>query len=88
EGVRMESCLAQAVLPLVGLTADKITRDRYIFQAVEGVRMESCLAQAVLPLVGVTADKITRDRRVEIIDAFPSRPEHWGGGQVYHALQP
>ena len=28
--VRMESCLAQAVLPLVGLAADKITRDWYI----------------------------------------------------------
>ena len=27
-GVRMESCPAQAVLPLVGLAADKITRDR------------------------------------------------------------
>ena len=29
ELVRMESCPAQAVLPLVGLVGDKITRDRY-----------------------------------------------------------
>ncbi|MFO7905780.1 MAG: hypothetical protein R6U98_24190 [Pirellulaceae bacterium] len=30
----MESCLTQAVLPLVGLAAEKVIRDRYIFQAV------------------------------------------------------
>ncbi|MFO7905210.1 MAG: hypothetical protein ACQESR_02985 [Planctomycetota bacterium] len=28
--VRVESCLTQAVLPLVGLAADKVIRDRYI----------------------------------------------------------
>ncbi|MFO7907952.1 MAG: hypothetical protein ACQESR_29370 [Planctomycetota bacterium] len=27
--VRVESCPTQAVLPLVGLTADKVIRDRY-----------------------------------------------------------
>ncbi|MGM0487111.1 MAG: hypothetical protein ACQESR_10165, partial [Planctomycetota bacterium] len=29
EFVRMESCSTQAVLPLVGLAADKVIRDRY-----------------------------------------------------------
>ncbi|MFO7905155.1 MAG: hypothetical protein ACQESR_16275 [Planctomycetota bacterium] len=27
----MESCPTQAVLPLVGLAADKVVRDRYMF---------------------------------------------------------
>ncbi|MFO7904710.1 MAG: hypothetical protein ACQESR_07740 [Planctomycetota bacterium] len=30
----MESCPAPAVLPLVGLAADKITRDRYILREI------------------------------------------------------
>ncbi|MFO7901573.1 MAG: hypothetical protein ACQESR_21985 [Planctomycetota bacterium] len=31
----MESCPAQAVLPLVGLTADKVIRDRYKAKGVQ-----------------------------------------------------
>ncbi|MFO7907207.1 MAG: hypothetical protein R6U98_31430 [Pirellulaceae bacterium] len=58
----MERCPTQAVLPLVGLTADNIIRDRYIFQAVGFARMERCPTQAVLPLVGLTADNVIRDR--------------------------
>ncbi|MFO7907166.1 MAG: hypothetical protein R6U98_31220, partial [Pirellulaceae bacterium] len=35
ELVRMENCPAQAVLPLVGLAADKITHDGYSITATE-----------------------------------------------------
>ncbi|MGM0490590.1 MAG: hypothetical protein ACQESR_28015 [Planctomycetota bacterium] len=57
----MESCPTQAVLPLVGLAAKKVIRDRYIFQAVGFFRMESCPTQAVLPLVGLAAKKVIRE---------------------------
>ncbi|MFW6172063.1 MAG: hypothetical protein ACODAD_16375 [Planctomycetota bacterium] len=57
----MESCPARALLPLVGLAADTITRDWYVFQAAERVRMQSGPAPSVLPLVGLAADTITRD---------------------------
>ncbi|MFO7901987.1 MAG: hypothetical protein ACQESR_09525 [Planctomycetota bacterium] len=33
----MESCLTQAVLPLVGLAAEKVIRDRYIKQRSHGL---------------------------------------------------
>ncbi|MFO7908328.1 MAG: hypothetical protein R6U98_37170 [Pirellulaceae bacterium] len=58
----MESGPTQAVLPLVGLAAEKVIRDRYIFQAVGFVRVESCPTQAVLPLVGLAAENVIRDR--------------------------
>ncbi|MFO7902038.1 MAG: hypothetical protein R6U98_05210 [Pirellulaceae bacterium] len=58
----MEGRPTQAVLPLVGLAAEKIIRDRYIFQAIGLVRMESCPAQAALPLVGLAANNVIRDR--------------------------
>ncbi|MGM0490829.1 MAG: hypothetical protein ACQESR_29240 [Planctomycetota bacterium] len=67
----MESCPAQAVLPLVGLAAEKVIRDRYIFQAVGFFRVESCPAQAVLPLVGLAAEKVIRDRYNRVL-----RPSH------------
>ncbi|MFO7908003.1 MAG: hypothetical protein R6U98_35505 [Pirellulaceae bacterium] len=35
----MESCLTQAVLPLVGLAAEKVIRDRYICVAICGTRI-------------------------------------------------
>ncbi|MFO7907617.1 MAG: hypothetical protein R6U98_33525 [Pirellulaceae bacterium] len=58
----MESYPTQAVLPLVGLAAEKVIHDRYIFQAVGFFRVERCPAQAVLPLVGLAAEKVIRDR--------------------------
>ncbi|MFO7908029.1 MAG: hypothetical protein R6U98_35635 [Pirellulaceae bacterium] len=58
----MESRPTQAVLPLVGLAAEKIIRDRYVFQAVGFFRMARCPTQAVLPLVGLAAEKVIRDR--------------------------
>ncbi|MGM0486669.1 MAG: hypothetical protein ACQESR_07895 [Planctomycetota bacterium] len=58
----MESCSTQAVLPLVGLAADKAIRDQYSFQAVGFVPVQSCSMQAVLPLVGLAADKAIRDQ--------------------------
>ncbi|MFO7902973.1 MAG: hypothetical protein R6U98_09950 [Pirellulaceae bacterium] len=58
----MERRPAQAVLPLVGLVADQVLRDRYEFQAVGSIRMERRPAQAVLPLVGLAADQVIRDR--------------------------
>ncbi|MFO7903847.1 MAG: hypothetical protein R6U98_14380 [Pirellulaceae bacterium] len=58
----MESCPTQAVLPLVGLAAEKVIRDRYIFQAVGFFRVEGRPTQAVLPLVGLAAEKVIRDR--------------------------
>ncbi|MGM0486272.1 MAG: hypothetical protein ACQESR_05865 [Planctomycetota bacterium] len=58
----MESCPTQTVLPLVGLAAHTVIRDRYIFQAVGRVRMESCPTQTVLPLVGLAAHTVIRDR--------------------------
>ncbi|MGM0491213.1 MAG: hypothetical protein ACQESR_31180, partial [Planctomycetota bacterium] len=67
-----ESCPTQAVLPLVGLAAEKVIRDRYIFQAVEFFRVESCPTQAVLPLVGLAAEKVIRDRyKGRWIPGFP-----------------
>ncbi|MGM0491291.1 MAG: hypothetical protein ACQESR_31580 [Planctomycetota bacterium] len=56
----MESGPTQAVLPLVGLAADKVIHPR-IFRAVGCVRVESGPTQAVLPLVGLAADKVIRD---------------------------
>ncbi|MGM0490594.1 MAG: hypothetical protein ACQESR_28035 [Planctomycetota bacterium] len=58
----MERCPTQAVLPLVGLAAEKVIRDRGIFQAVGFFRVERCPTQAVLPLVGLAAEKVIRDR--------------------------
>ncbi|MGM0487058.1 MAG: hypothetical protein ACQESR_09895 [Planctomycetota bacterium] len=63
----MESCPAQAVLPLVGLAAEKVIRDRSI-PAVGFVRVESCPAQAVLPLVGLAAEKVIRDRSIPVAE--------------------
>ncbi|MFO7901673.1 MAG: hypothetical protein R6U98_03345 [Pirellulaceae bacterium] len=60
----MQSCPTQAVLPLVGLAAEKVIRDRYIFQAVGFFRMERCPTQAVLPLVGLAAEKVIRERYI------------------------
>ncbi|MFO7907782.1 MAG: hypothetical protein R6U98_34370 [Pirellulaceae bacterium] len=64
----MESCPTQAVLPLVGLAAEKVIRDRLIFQAVGFFRVESCPAQAVLPLVGLAAEKVIRDLYIWLSD--------------------
>ncbi|MGM0488644.1 MAG: hypothetical protein ACQESR_18045 [Planctomycetota bacterium] len=58
----MESGPTQAVLPLVGLAAETVIRDRYIFQAVGFFRMERGPTQAVLPLVGLAAETVIRDR--------------------------
>ncbi|MFO7901391.1 MAG: hypothetical protein R6U98_01925, partial [Pirellulaceae bacterium] len=58
----MESCPTQAVLPPVGLAANQVIRDRYIFQAAGFVRVESCPTQAVLPPVGLAANQVIRDR--------------------------
>ncbi|MGM0488237.1 MAG: hypothetical protein ACQESR_15920 [Planctomycetota bacterium] len=58
----MESCPTQAVLPLVGLAAEQVIRDRHIFQAVGFFRVESCSTQAVPPLVGLAAEQVIRDR--------------------------
>ncbi|MFO7901877.1 MAG: hypothetical protein ACQESR_06955 [Planctomycetota bacterium] len=38
----MESCPTQAVLPLVGLAADKVIRDRYIRRARNASRPPRC----------------------------------------------
>ncbi|MFO7906636.1 MAG: hypothetical protein ACQESR_29825 [Planctomycetota bacterium] len=53
----VESCPTQAVLPLVGLAADKVATTG-IFQAAPFLWVESCPTQAVLPLVGLAADKV------------------------------
>ncbi|MGM0486750.1 MAG: DUF1570 domain-containing protein [Planctomycetota bacterium] len=70
----MERGPAQAVLPLVGLAAEKVIRDQHktrimhshksnlIFQAVGCPRVESGPAQAVLPLVGLAADQVIGDQ--------------------------
>ncbi|MGM0489312.1 MAG: hypothetical protein ACQESR_21450 [Planctomycetota bacterium] len=58
----MERCSTQAVLPLVGLAAENVIRDRYVFQAVGFVGVERCSTQAVLPLVGLAAENVIRDR--------------------------
>ncbi|MFO7905498.1 MAG: hypothetical protein R6U98_22735 [Pirellulaceae bacterium] len=57
----MESGPTQAVLPLVGLAADKVIRDRY-YGRLDFSGLESGPTQAVLPLVGLAAGKIIRDR--------------------------
>ncbi|MFO7905839.1 MAG: hypothetical protein R6U98_24485 [Pirellulaceae bacterium] len=54
----MERGPTQAVLPLVGLAAENVIRDQYIFQAVGLFRMERGPTQAVLPLVGLAAENI------------------------------
>ncbi|MGM0485913.1 MAG: TadE family protein [Planctomycetota bacterium] len=58
----MESGPTQAVLPLVGLAAEKVMRDQSATQAVGFARVESGPAQAVLPLVGLAAEKVMRDQ--------------------------
>ncbi|MFO7902088.1 MAG: hypothetical protein R6U98_05470 [Pirellulaceae bacterium] len=84
----MESRSTQAVLPLVGLAADKVIRDRSImplpghvrepaspciFQAVGFFRVESCPTQAVLPLVGLAAEKVIRDQYIVSRYACPGQ---------------
>ncbi|MGM0489647.1 MAG: hypothetical protein ACQESR_23170, partial [Planctomycetota bacterium] len=60
---RVERCPTQAVLPSVGLAAEKVIRDRYI-QAVGLFRVERSPTQAVLPSVGLAAEKVIRDRYI------------------------
>ncbi|MGM0490387.1 MAG: hypothetical protein ACQESR_26990 [Planctomycetota bacterium] len=59
----MESRPTQAVLPLVGLAADKLVRDRYIFQAV-GFFRGGKPPDASRPPVGRTRGGQSRPRPV------------------------
>ncbi|MFO7905347.1 MAG: hypothetical protein ACQESR_28240 [Planctomycetota bacterium] len=80
----MERCPTQAVLPLVGLAAEKVIRDRYIFQAVGFFRVESYPTQAVLPLVGLAAENVIRARYNTICVHLAASSS--AAGQVFQAV--
>ncbi|MGM0490724.1 MAG: hypothetical protein ACQESR_28690, partial [Planctomycetota bacterium] len=65
---RMECCPTQAVLPLVGLAADTVIRDRYISGG--SIFPDGMLPdEAVLPLVGLAAENVIRDRYIRALAA-------------------
>ncbi|MFO7905764.1 MAG: hypothetical protein R6U98_24110, partial [Pirellulaceae bacterium] len=58
----MERGPTQAVLPLVGLAAEKVIGHRHRFQAAGFFRVERGPTQAALPLVGLAAEKVIGHR--------------------------
>ncbi|MFO7901678.1 MAG: hypothetical protein R6U98_03370 [Pirellulaceae bacterium] len=73
---RLESCPTQAVLPLVGLAAEKVIRDRYVFQAV-GFFPSGKLPDASRPPVGRTRGGESHPRPV-CVRGCPASGWHFG----------